>query len=76
VTESYSEWSEVYRIVPQRSVLSPLLFLLLINCLSHWTKSSILMCPDADVSKTLKNIKTVENDRVAHEVDLDQLMDW
>lgn len=42
----FSEWVEVVSGIPQGSVLGPLLFILLVNDLPQWIKSSMRMFAD------------------------------
>lgn len=73
VNGNYSEWLEVWSGVPQGSVLGPLLFLLFVNDLPDWIKSSIRMF--ADDTKMWRVIKT-EEDRDILQCDIDKLMEW
>jgi ribonucleases P/MRP protein subunit RPP40 len=73
VNESYSEWLEVISGVPQGSVLGPLLFLLFVNDLPDWIKSSIKMF--ADDTKMWRVIKN-EEDKETLQSDLNKLMEW
>ena len=73
VITSYSERLEVISGVPQGSVLSPLLFLLFVNDLPDWIKSSIKMF--ADDSKMWRGIKE-EDDKETLQSDLIKLMEW
>jgi ribonuclease P/MRP protein subunit RPP40 len=73
VNGSYSEWFEVLSGVPQGSVLGPLLFLLFVNDIPDWIKSSIRMF--ADDTKIWKVIKD-DKDKETLQSDLDNLMKW
>jgi Reverse transcriptase (RNA-dependent DNA polymerase) len=42
----FSEWVEVVSGIPQGSLLGPLLFILLVNDLPQWIKSSMRMFAD------------------------------
>jgi len=73
VNGSFSSWIDVISGVPQGSVLGPLLFLIFVNDLSDWVKSSILMF--ADNTKIWTKIKdTGECDLLQQ--DRSMLMEW
>jgi len=55
VNGSFSSWMDVISGVPRGSVLGPLLFLIFVNDLSDWVKSSMLMF--ADDTKIWNKIK-------------------
>jgi len=59
--------------VPQGSVLGPLLFLIFVNDLSDWVKSSMLMF--ADDTKIWNKIKDTGNSDLLQQ-DLNTLMEW
>ena len=59
VNGSYSSWVHVLSGVPQGSVLGPLLFLLYVNDLPDWIKSSIKMF--ADDTKLWSTISDVDD---------------
>ena len=68
-----STMKDVLSGVPQGSVLGPILFLLFVNDLPEWIKSSMKMF--ADDSKVWRRIKTMEDGDALHE-DLNMLVDW
>jgi len=73
VNGSFSSWIDVISGVTQGSVLGPLLFLIFVNDLSDWVKSSILMF--ADNTKIWTKIKdTGECDLLQQ--DRSMLMEW
>ena len=74
VNGSFSSWVDVISGVPQGSVLGPLLFLIFVNDLSNWVKSSILMF--ADDTKILTKIKDTGDSDLLQQDDLNMLMEW
>ena len=73
VRGSFSFWREVLSGVPQGSVLGPLLFLIFVNDLPEWIKSSLKMF--ADDTKIWARIR-VEKDGECLQRDLDSLGRW
>ena len=73
VQGSFSEWMDVRSVVPQGSVLRPLLFLIFVNDLLSWVRNSIRMF--ADDTKILREIQVV-GDSLSLQEDLHQLMKW
>ena len=73
VNGSYSSWVHVLSGVPQGSVLGPLLFLLYVNDLPDWIKSSIKMF--ADDTKLWSTISDVD-DKQKLQDDLRKLNEW
>jgi len=59
--------------VPQGSVLGPLLFLVFVNDIPEWIRSSVKMF--ADDTKVWTTISALEDGQVLQE-DLDNLMSW
>ena len=72
VNGSFSSWINVISGVPQGSVLGPLLFLIFVNDLSDWIKSSILMF--ADDRKIWTKIKDTGDSDLLQQ-DLNMLME-
>ena len=70
---SFSSWIDVISGVPQGSVLGPLLFLIFVNDLSDWVKSSILMF--ADDTKIWTKIKDTGDSDLLQQ-DLNILIEW
>ena len=73
VNGSYCSWVHVLSGVPQGSVLGPLLFLLYVNDLPDWIKSSIKMF--ADDRKLWTTISDVD-DKQKLQDDLCKLKEW
>jgi len=73
VNGSSSSWVHVLSGVPQGSVLGPLLFLLYVNDLPDWIRSSIKMF--ADDTKLWSTI-SARNDNQKLQDDLRTLNDW
>ena len=73
VNGSFSSWIDVISGVPQGSVLGPRLFLIFVNDLSDWVKSSILMF--ADDTKIWTKIKDTGDSDLLQQ-DLNILMEW
>ena len=73
VNGSSSSWVNVSSGVPQRSVLGPLLFLIFVNDLPDWVKSSIKMF--ADDTKLWAMISNTADSRMLQD-DLNRLKCW
>jgi len=73
VNGSFSNWAEVFRGVPQGSVLGPLLFLLFVNDLPSVINSHIRMfADDAKIWRTIKD----DTDSIRLQQDLDNMESW
>jgi hypothetical protein len=68
-----SGWRDVLSGVPQGSVLGPILFLIFVNDLPDWMRSSIKMF--ADDTKLWRKIRSPVDQKELQE-DLDRLMSW
>jgi len=73
VNGNSSSWVEVVSGVPQGSVLGPLLFLLFVNDLPDWVKSSIKMF--ADETKLWSTIRSASDGNMLQD-DLNSLKKW
>ena len=73
VNDSSSSWANVSSGVPQGSVLGPLLFLIFVNDLPDWVKSSIKMF--ADDTKLWTKISNTADSEMLQE-DLNRLKCW
>jgi len=73
VNGNSSSWVEVVSGVPQGSVLGPLLFLLFVNDLPDWVKSSIKMF--ADDTKLWSTIRSASDGKMLQD-DLNSLKNW
>jgi len=71
VRGEYSDWVSVTSGVPQGSVLGPLLFLVFVNDIPEWIRTSVKMF--ADDTKLWTRISTLEDSHVLQD-DLDKLM--
>ena len=68
-----SQWASVLSVVPQGSVLGPLLFLIFINDLDSNVKNLILKF--ADDTKVVGEVNSVEDERVL-QADMNTLCEW
>jgi len=73
VRGDHSDWVSVTSGVPQGSVLGPLLFLVFVNDIPEWIRTSIKMF--ADDMNLWTRISTLEDSHVLQD-DLDELMCW
>ena len=69
----FSDWIDVLSGVPQCSVLGPLLFLLFVNELPNWIKTSMKMF--ADDAKLWSTVTSMSDSQVI-QTDLDSLVEW
>ena len=67
-TGVYTEWFQVLREVPQGSVLEPLLFVLFVNKLPKWIRTSIKMFAD-DTKLWDKIAENLDSTRIQRDLD-------